>query len=85
MSTQTQAANTLFTRCPRVIEKRRAKGFLMGQYAVLSCPESDGVRNAVVFATAVERDALVLKWRRKGCNCQCTCMGSHPVLNFDHR
>lgn len=80
MSTAT--LNTLSGRCPRVLEKGRARGFLAGEFAVLSCPENDGVRHAEVRATALERDAIVLKWRRTGCVCKCGCMGSHPVLTF---
>lgn len=74
--------NTLAARCPKALAKKRVTGFLCGDYAVLTCPEPDGVRHVRVFASQLERDRVALTYHRSGCPIgQCN-GGSHIILNF---
>jgi len=75
--------NTLWTGCPKAVAKKRVTGFLLGDFAVLTCAEPDGVRHVRVFASQVERDRVALLYRRSGCPIgQCT-GGPHVILNFN--
>lgn len=86
MSTATQPVqslpNTLAARCPKALAKKRVTGFICGDYAVLTCPEFDGVRHVRVFATQVERDQIALLYRRSGCPVGQCHGGDHVILNF---
>lgn len=75
--------NTLAARCPKALAKKRVTGFLCGDYAVLTCPEPDGVRHVRVFASELNRDQVAMIYQRRGCPIgQCT-GGPHVILNFN--
>jgi len=76
--------STLYTRCPKAVAKKRVTGCLYGDFAVLTCPEQDGIRHVRVFASQVERDKVALLYRRSGCPIGQCLGGDHVILNFSH-
>jgi len=75
--------NTLYTRCPKAVAKKRVTGFLLGDFAVLTCPEADGIRHVRCFATQVARDKVALLYQRSGCPIGQCSGGPHVLLNFN--
>lgn len=88
MATATQPVqerpNTLAGRCPKALRAKRVTGPLSARYALVSCPDTDGIRHVRMFLDRDKRFQAAMLWRRSGCvvpGCYGQC--DHPCLDFD--
>jgi hypothetical protein len=69
-------------RAPKAFAAGKVSG--AGVYALLSCPETDGVRNMVCFWSSYERQRQLERWDRLNrCNVAGECQGDHRILDLD--
>jgi hypothetical protein len=71
----------LQTRAPKALAAGKVSGD--GVYALLSCPEADGVRKMVCYTSSTDRQRQLEKWDRTNrCNAAGECLGDHRILNL---
>jgi len=76
--------NTVMTRCPRAWKAGRVTGSRLGRFALISCPEADGIRHVRLFTDETKRFQAYLQWKRSGCIVDgCYGQHDHPILTFD--
>jgi hypothetical protein len=71
----------LQTRAPKALAAGKVSGD--GVYALLSCPEADGVRKVVCHTSSNDRQRQLEKWDRQNrCIAEGDCQGDHRILNL---